>query len=78
MITNFLNGKDIRLETADKLAAYFGLELRPPDPTAAKSKVKSPAVPAVDWSKTKPAKKQKAEPAPGPGPAKPIMSKRKG
>ncbi len=29
MITNFLNGKDIRLETANKLAAYFGLSLQP-------------------------------------------------
>jgi plasmid maintenance system antidote protein VapI len=27
-ITTFLNGRDLRMETADKLAAYFGLELR--------------------------------------------------
>lgn len=27
-ITEFLRGKDMRLKTAQKLAAYFGLELR--------------------------------------------------
>jgi plasmid maintenance system antidote protein VapI len=29
MLTRFINGLDVRLATADKLAAYFGLELRP-------------------------------------------------
>lgn len=28
-ISEFLRGKDIRLQTAEKLAAYFGLELKP-------------------------------------------------
>jgi plasmid maintenance system antidote protein VapI len=27
VLTRFLNGKDIRLETANKLAAYFSLKL---------------------------------------------------
>jgi plasmid maintenance system antidote protein VapI len=29
MLTRFVNGKDVRLETANKLAAYFGLTLQP-------------------------------------------------
>jgi transcriptional regulator with XRE-family HTH domain len=28
-LSEFLRGKGIRLETAEKLAAYFGLELKP-------------------------------------------------
>lgn len=28
-LSRFVNGKDLRLATADKLAAYFGLELQP-------------------------------------------------
>jgi plasmid maintenance system antidote protein VapI len=27
MLTRFVNGKDIRLQTADRLAEYFGVEL---------------------------------------------------
>lgn len=55
--------RDINLEmTADKLAAYFGLELRPIDNTAkAKAKVKAPALPAVDWATAEPKKKPKRE-----------------
>ena len=29
MLTRFINGLDVRLATADKLAEHFGLELRP-------------------------------------------------
>lgn len=29
MLWRFMNGKDIRLETADRLAEFFGLELAP-------------------------------------------------
>lgn len=59
--------RDIRLEkTGDKLASYFGLTLQPDDGSAAKAKVKAPALPAVDWAAAKPAKKRKAEPPPGP------------
>ena len=43
-----------------------------------KSKVKAPAVPAVDWGQTEPKKKRKAEAAPGPGPTdKPGKPQRK-
>lgn len=35
-ITEFLRGKDMRLKTAQKLASYFGLELRPVKPPKAK------------------------------------------
>jgi plasmid maintenance system antidote protein VapI len=28
MLTRFVNGKDIRLETADRLAKFFGLSLK--------------------------------------------------
>jgi len=41
VLTRFLNGKDIRLETANKLATYFGLRLcdnRPSRPARAKRK----------------------------------------
>ena len=56
------DGSDIRLSTASKLAAFFGLELRPLDATAkAKAKVKAPAVPAVDWTTAEPKKKPKRE-----------------
>jgi transcriptional regulator with XRE-family HTH domain len=69
-ITTFLNGSDVRLETANKLAAYFGLRLCDDPPAAtAKSKVKAPAMPAVDWGASEPAKKRK--PDVPPGPAKP-------
>lgn len=40
-LSRFVNGKDLRLTTADKLAAYFGLELMRPagaGPVAAKKK----------------------------------------
>lgn len=46
MITNFLNGSDIRLETANKLATYFGLRLcdepqaKPPAKSAKPAKAK--------------------------------------
>ena len=39
-ITTFLNGKDVRLETANKLAVYFGLRLCD-EPAPAKSKRKA-------------------------------------
>jgi plasmid maintenance system antidote protein VapI len=32
MLTRFMNGQDLRLATADKLAKYFGLSLSPPSP----------------------------------------------
>ena len=35
-ITEFLRGKDMRLKTAQKLAAYFNLELREVKPPKAK------------------------------------------
>ena len=61
-ISVFLNGGDIRLEkTADKLAAYFGVDLRPTDALKAKDKVKAPAPPAVDWTKTEAKKKPRDE-----------------
>ena len=54
--------RDIRLEsTADRLCAYFGLELRPADKPQGKDKVKAPAMPAVDWATVEPKKKQKDE-----------------
>jgi hypothetical protein len=54
--------RDIRLEsTADKLCAYFGLELRPADKPKGKDKVKAPAMPAVDWATVETKKKQKDE-----------------
>lgn len=59
-ITTFLNGSDIRLKTADKLAAYFGLDLQTDKPNS-KDRVKAPAMPAVDWSKAEPKKKRKDE-----------------
>jgi transcriptional regulator with XRE-family HTH domain len=66
-ITQFLQGTDKQASALDKLAEHFGLELHPVDPsTAAKTKVKAPGVPAVDWSETEPEKKRKAEPPPGP------------
>lgn len=40
MLTRFINGLDVRLATADKLAAYFGLELRPAVRKPAKPKGK--------------------------------------
>jgi len=54
--------RDIRLETtADKLCAYFGLELRPADKPKGKDKVKAPAMPAVDWAAAEPKTKPKDE-----------------
>lgn len=35
-LSDFLHGKDIRLATAQKLSAYFGLELRPIKPPKGK------------------------------------------
>src|SRR4029079_7636974 len=53
---------DIRLESiADKLCAYFGLELRSADKPMRKDKVKAPAVPAVDWATAEPKAKWKDE-----------------
>ena len=71
--------RDIRLErTADKLAAYFGLSLLPDSPTAAaKSKVKAPAVPAVDWATAEPETKRKGLPTGKPQPSKPAKGKKR-
>lgn len=38
MLTRFVNGQDLRLATADKLAAHFKLALRPIDAKPAKRK----------------------------------------
>ncbi|QDU27761.1 helix-turn-helix protein [Anatilimnocola aggregata] len=38
MLARFMNGQDLRLTTADKLAAHFGLELRPAEPKPPKRK----------------------------------------
>jgi hypothetical protein len=54
--------RDISLEaTADKLCAYFGLELRPADKPEGKDKVKAPAMPAIDWAAAEPKTKRKDE-----------------
>lgn len=63
-ITLFLNGKDIRLDTAQVLVEYFNLELAPKQPT--KGRVKAPALPTVDWGKAEPAKKRKPDVPPPP------------
>jgi hypothetical protein len=60
----FVEGGGLRSEHIDKLASYFGLELRPVGKPA-KDKVKAPAVPAVDWATAEPKKKAKAIPMPG-------------
>ena len=43
MMTRFVNGFDIRLMTADKLAEYFGLELQPRKKKRRKPKKKKAA-----------------------------------
>ena len=54
--------RDIRLEsTADKLCAYFGLELRAAGKPKEKDKVKAPAMPAIDWATAEPKTKRKDE-----------------
>lgn len=62
-ISTFLLGKDIRLVSAARLAAYLGLTLQPDD-GAAKPKIKAPAVSAVDRAKAKPEKKRMADSKP--------------
>jgi hypothetical protein len=37
MLTRFLNGQDLRLSTADKMAAYFKLSLQPDGPASKKT-----------------------------------------
>jgi len=64
-MTRFLAGADTKASAIDRLAAYFGLMLRPDDGKAAKSKVKAPAMPAVDWATAEPKPKAKAIPMPG-------------
>ena len=54
--------RDIRLESiADKICAYFGLELRSAGKPMGKDKVKAPALPAVDWATAEPTAKRKDE-----------------